>query len=254
MQITDTHLGRQEGEKLLGIDTDYSLQAVLEQLAQERSAPELIIVTGDVSNNGYRAAYDRLLQSVKRFSSRCVWLPGNHDETALMRDRGAEQLVHRVDLESWQVLLLDSSVPNRVGGSISSDQLALLRRSLSEHPEQYSVVCLHHHVLPVGCAWLDEQRVDNAADFFDVLADFPRVRLVMSGHVHQETDVVHRGIRVLTSPSTCVQFAPGSRDFAVDLSSPGYRWLELHADGRIDTGVSRVRDVSFDVDTRARGY
>ena len=40
--------------------------------------------------------------------------------------------------------------------------------------------------------------------------------MTISGHVHQESDAVMSGIRMLTTPSTCVQFAPGSEDFALD--------------------------------------
>ena len=40
--------------------------------------------------------------------------------------------------------------------------------------------------------------------------------MTISGHVHQESDAVISGIRMLTTPSTCVQFAPGSEDFALD--------------------------------------
>ena len=55
-------------------------------------------------------------------------------------------------------------------------------------------------------------------------------------------------------PSTCVQFKPGSEDFAVDDAAPGYRWFDLHADGRIETAVSRVEGVEFEVDFSVKGY
>ncbi|KTC63185.1 hypothetical protein AO262_22830 [Pseudomonas fluorescens ABAC62] len=48
-------------------------------------------------------------------------------------------------------------------------------------------------------------------------------------------------MRLLASPSTCIQFAPGSEDFKVSEQAPGYRWLRLHGDGRLETGVERVR-------------
>jgi len=61
-------------------------------------------------------------------------------------------------------------------------------------------------------------------------------------------------VRLLASPSTCVQFAPGSESFKVDDQPPGYRWLTLHTDGRIETGVSRVRETKFIVDLDSGGY
>ena len=61
-------------------------------------------------------------------------------------------------------------------------------------------------------------------------------------------------MRLLASPSTCIQFAPGSEDFNVSTEAPGYRWLRLHADGRLETGVERVKDFAFTVDYASNGY
>jgi Icc protein len=38
------------------------------------------------------------------------------------------------------------------------------------------------------------------------------------------------------------------------MTAPGYRWLDLHADGRIDTGVERIGEAEFQVDLAATGY
>ena len=59
---------------------------------------------------------------------------------------------------------------------------------------------------------------------------------------------------LVISTSTCVQFAPGSAGFKADDKPPGYRWLALHGDGRIETGVSRVTEVAFTVDLDSGGY
>ena len=44
----------------------------------------------------------------------------------------------------------------------------------------------------------------------------------------------------MSTPSTCAQFLPRSDFFALDERPPGLRWLELHADGRIETEVAWV--------------
>lgn len=82
----------------------------------------------------------------------------------------------------------------------------------------------------------------------------PRVRGVLWGHIHQELDVERNGVRLLATPSTCIQFAPRSDDFALDHLLPGYRWLRLHADGRIETGVSRLRQLDYEIDFSQDGY
>ena len=94
----------------------------------------------------------------------------------------------------------------------------------------------------------------DAAEFFQVLDEFNCVRAVLWGHVHQEIDTERNGVRLLASPSTCVQFAPGCENFKADAKPPGYRWLDLAPGGEVTTGVSRVADVEFEVDLESGGY
>jgi hypothetical protein len=45
---------------------------------------------------------------------------------------------------------------------------------------------------------------------------------------------------MLATPSTCVQFKPHCANFTLDTIAPGWRWLELHADGTLTTEVCRL--------------
>ena len=59
VQLTDTHLCRAPGSTLLGMDTDHSLQAVIDLVKQERPEFDLLLATGDLSDGGAREAYER---------------------------------------------------------------------------------------------------------------------------------------------------------------------------------------------------
>jgi Icc protein len=157
---------------------------------------------------------------------------------------------------SWQVVLLDSQIPGEVGGELGAAELALLEQLLAEGEQLglYSLVCLHHQPVPIGCAWLDQQKVADAEALFAVLDRHSGVRGLLWGHVHQHFERQHGRVQLLCSPSTCVQFKPGQADFAVDDLAPGYRWLRLYPDGRLESGVSRVQGVHFTVDHEAGGY
>jgi len=60
------------------------------------------------------------------------------------------------------------------------------------------------------------------------------------GHVHQQHDSRRGAVCMLGTPSTCAQFLPHSERFAIDAAPPAYRFLELRADGNIDTAVMQV--------------
>ncbi len=259
VQLTDTHLGATEGEKLLGMDTDASLKHVLTLIKQQRSKPDLLLATGDISNHGYVSAYTRFRQLTDELARHSLWLPGNHDDPAAMQQVVQQEMTRAVMIGNWQILMLNSAVEGEVGGSFSDEELTFLAQQLNdvldESRAEHTLVCLHHHPINIGCDWLDAQKVSNADRFFDILDRSDRVRGVLWGHIHQEVDIRRKHTRLLASPSTCIQFAKHSADFKLDRLNPGYRWLELHGDGRIETGVSRVKAVNFNIDyDNATGY
>ena len=129
-----------------------------------------------------------------------------------------------------------------------------MQQALQASTGKHVLIALHHQPVPVGSAWLDQQIVGNAAEFFKVVDQFTNVQAIIWGHVHQVFETRRNGVQLMSVPSTCVQFLPNSKDFAVDKTSPGYRWLDLHADGTIGTGVSRVTGVDFVVDYSVKGY
>jgi Icc protein len=258
VQITDCHLGHAPGSKLLGMNTDHSLQAVIDLVKKERSQIDLILGTGDLSDHGANAAYGRLYQYFSQLCDDSFWLPGNHDSWQEMSsDSGPNlQLCNEIKVSRWQIVMLDSQVPGEIGGELGAAQLGLLDESLRRAAQEglHTLLCLHHQPLAIGSDWLDQQMVADADAFFRVVDKYRCVKGIIWGHVHQQIDWQHEGVAMLATPSTCVQFAPGQKTFKVDDEAPGYRWLDLHPDGTIDTGVSRVRDVTFSVELNSGGY
>jgi Icc protein len=258
VQITDTHLCQQAGGTLLGMDTDHSLQAVLAQIQRLHGNTELLLTTGDLSDQGAPESYQRLVQYLSPLALPVFGLPGNHDELQYMQavSDGQFQVQPEIQIGNWQILMLDSQVAGEAGGHLGAAQLESLQVKLERAAQQglFTLVCLHHHPISIDCKWLDEQRVTDADDLFAVLDSCPGVRGVLWGHVHQEIDQQRGDMRLMATPSTCVQFYPGSDSFRVDDKPPGYRWLQLHSDGRIDSAVSRVEGVSFQVDLKSEGY
>ena len=47
---------------------------------------------------------------------------------------------------------------------------------------------------------------------------------------------------------------PQSHSFALDSLGPGYRWVELYDNGRINTGVRRSKNFYYDIKNTTSGY
>lgn len=257
VQVTDCHLFAEPDGKLLGMETRDSLNRVLELVAQEHPNPDLILATGDLSQDGSEASYQVLKQKLEEFAAPSYWFPGNHDRPDAMRavlGEGASQLTRVVRSDHWQLILLDSTIPGKVPGRLEQSELDFLRQCLQERPDLHSLVSFHHQPVPIHCKWLDPLGIKNAEALFEVLDAFSNVRVVLWGHIHQQFEKERNGVQLLATPSTCVQFAPESTDFQVDSEPPGYRWLELRPDGSIRTEVSRVTGIQFEVDYTVKGY
>lgn len=258
VQLSDCHLFADTEGKLLGLNTQFSLERVLEKLRAEQTDMDLILATGDLSQDASYEAYVRLRDMLEPLNTPVYWMEGNHDKAAPMIRALSDQR-ERVspcvaEVDNWTIILLDSTIPGEVPGELFDDDFEFLERSLKEAKGEYIMVCLHHHPLAMGCQWLDTQVVASADRFFEIIDRHPRVHSIVWGHVHQEWEGERNGVRLFSVPSTCVQFKPKSREFAVDDASPGYRWFDLYPDGRLETGVSRVEGVEFEVDFTVKGY
>ncbi|WP_413701191.1 3',5'-cyclic-AMP phosphodiesterase [Psychromonas sp. KJ10-10] len=256
LQITDTHLFADREKDLLGIKTVQSFEAVVEHAKKYKNC-QAVLSTGDLSQDHSAQSYLDFCHHIKTLDLPCFWLPGNHDIQAIMLPSLlAEGLAQTkiIDSEHWQVILLDSQVEGVPYGLLSESQLDFLDNALASEPNKKTLICVHHHVLPVGSAWLDQHILKNNDVFLEIIAPYANVTAVLSGHVHQAGDTIQDGVRFITTPSTCVQFKPNSDEFALDSVAPGYRFLRLKASGEIETIVERIDEGAFSVDKDATGY
>lgn len=256
IQITDCHLFATEQGKLLGMDTKFSLGLVLERIADEQQDFDFYLCTGDLSQDGTVESYQYLHDTLSNTGKPQYWIPGNHDQRANMLKVVSEdkEMLSVIKKGNWQIILLDSQVPGAVGGNFSDAQLKLLKDALEADKTSHTLITMHHHPISMGCEWLDTQQIKNSQAFRDLIKQYDNVRVVLWGHVHQDSDQVIDGARFISTPSTCVQFTPKSEDFDVDKIGPGYRWMELNDDGSVNTGVSRINDIDFEIDYSVKGY
>ncbi len=257
LQVTDTHLYADATKRLAGLNTDQSLLQLL-QLARDRILPaDLVLVTGDLVHDASAIGYQRLRDHLLTLNTQSYCIPGNHDLNPVMADNMSCDSISTDALSehgNWLLVMLDSTIPGKVKGHLSSDQLELLKSALQDHPECNVLVSLHHHPVPLGSAWIDNLALDNPDDLFSVLDQHSNVRGVLWGHAHQLYDGERNGVKLMGSPSTCIQFKPAQDEFGIHQSPPGLRWLALLPDGSIETGIEYLSTTSQELDLDSVGY
>ncbi|MDH3537579.1 MAG: 3',5'-cyclic-AMP phosphodiesterase [Gammaproteobacteria bacterium] len=243
VQITDCHIFADEGERLQGIDTRQSFAAVKDAVATHNDSLDLLLATGDLSQDGSAESYAWLARQFDAIGLPTFWLPGNHDEPGVMERHFTAQRIdasRQIVAGAWQIVLLDSTLAGEVHGRVSEAELEFMDAALGRYPHRHALVCLHHQALAAGSEWLDSKGLRDAQQLRERLLRHDNLRAVLWGHVHQEAHHRSDGVEWMSTPSSCVQFAPGSREFTTDSAAPGYRQLRLDADGGIETTVIRV--------------
>lgn len=258
LQVTDTHLFSEADGCLLSVNTLDSFHAVIEEIKTQGVEYDAVLATGDISQDHSIRSYQRFEQGVTQLSKPCFWLPGNHDfklsMDSIIPSENVHDDTHVLVGEHWQVILLDSQVVGVPHGRLSELQLKYLDYKLSENKDLHTLVLVHHHPVLVGSEWLDQHTLHDAHLLWDIVAKHDNVKAILGGHVHQDFNQVISGVRVMTTPSTCVQFKPNSKDFSLDSVSPGWRTLELFNDGTLETNVGRLNNGQFIPDFSAGGY
>ncbi len=246
VQLTDSHLFGEPDVAMLGVNTDASLRAVLRQIEADGKHPDLLLATGDLSQDGEAAAYRRfaaiLGESDALAGAQIRCLPGNHDQPAVMRQELAQWSTPVSDVGAWRVVTLDTTVPGSNAGHLPDEQLDMLEAALDAAPGRHTLVAMHHNPMQIDSHWHDSMMIDNPQALFKRLTRWPQVRVLLWGHVHHEFDRRRHNLRMLATPSTCFQFSIRDGKHVVDNMAPGYRWIKLYQDGSMATGVRRVQD------------
>ena len=237
LQITDTHLLDSPRDTMHGVNTQDTLEAVLDR-ALGQVSPDVVLATGDIAQAATETVYRRFRDTItSRHGGPCVYVPGNHD-----RQDPFDAILSpsRHSARGWDIIGIDTHIEDHVEGHVHETELHRLDEELAGANGAVLVVG-HHCPIDIGSPIFDAHRIVNGDDLTRLLNAHDCVRAYVCGHIHQPFDAFAGDVRVLASPSTCFQFAPGDADSLIDGdAAPGYRWLELLDNGNLETGVARL--------------
>jgi len=256
LQLTDTHLYANPVGSLLGINTLDSFQRVIQHFRDHHWPLDVLLATGDLVHDASPEGYARLAEILSSFGVPVLCLPGNHDVPPVMRQHlRAEQVRTDTfhDHGAWRFVMLDSVIPGEEGGRLQPAQLSQLEEALGSS-DRPTLLCMHHQPVKVGSAWIDTMAIENPGPLFDIVERHDHIRGMLWGHVHQTFEALHGHVRLMASPSTCVQFTPGLEKFQVDEEPPGFRLLALLPDGNIRSEVVRTHEMPQGLERASSGY
>ncbi len=241
IQLTDVHLFADQQQRYAdSVNTLQHYHATLNAIHNNEKSIDLIVLSGDLSDDGSEASYHAICQPLAEFFCPIAWLPGNHDNKALMAKVFLAYGYPPPEphlFVNWQVLFVDSAVDNQIEGEITATTFADLTVALQQ--ETCSTLLFMHHNTQVidGFAGLT-----NADQFIDFLADYPQVKCCAAGHMHQDITETINDTDFIVTPATAAQCYKQGGSKVIDRDFFAYRRFELLTDGCYKTEVVPVNE------------
>lgn len=212
-QITDIHLGfdptnPDEFNRL-------RLDATLDTLRTLSPSPDLLLVTGDIANDGDDSqSYGRYREAVADLPFPSFPLMGNHDSRGPFLELFPEIPVangfiqYAIEDYPLRILMLDTLEVGRHGGGFCEIRVGWLRERLDEAPDRPTLIALHHPPIATGIGWLTE---DPAAEWIArlraIVEERTNIVAMVAGHVHRQIVTGWAGTTLIVCPSTAPQVA-----------------------------------------------
>ena len=209
VQISDLHF-LQKGVLSFGrVDTHACLERCIARLETLEPAPEALLITGDLTNDGDLATCRALAAMLETLDFPCYPIPGNHDDRDLIRQAFPAiaslspdgPLCYVIEHLPVRVVALDSLVDGKPYGRLGEAQLDWLDARLSEDRQRPVMVMLHHPPFRTGIGYMDWSMLRDADALAAVIRTHPAVERVLCGHVHRAIQTRFAG--------TIAQIAPG---------------------------------------------
>ncbi|MBS7653304.1 metallophosphoesterase, partial [Candidatus Bathyarchaeota archaeon] len=115
-------------------------------------SPDLIVVTGDLTEEGVRAQFQQAERELKGLrAERVIYISGNHDyrSTGYLLFREFFSFNQVTEIGDAVIVVLSSARPDRDDGEVGHRQNIWLEETLAKYRGWMKVVAIHHHIIPV---------------------------------------------------------------------------------------------------------
>jgi 3',5'-cyclic AMP phosphodiesterase CpdA len=244
-QLTDLHLSADDPSR------EALVRSTVEAVAALRPAPDCVLVTGDLTENGSAEDAGRAAELLGVLAPPVHVVPGNHDDRDALRGAfgvgGSGALRHTATYGELRLVACDTLVDGRPEGRLGDEQLGWLASELAAAPQAPTLLALHHPPVRIGVAAIDALMLagEDCRALEALLAEHPQVLALLCGHVHRATAGRLGAVPVRTAPSAwrqlALDFAAGDAlgDIRLSDEPPGYA-LHRYADGALTTHVVTV--------------
>ncbi|MCT6698876.1 metallophosphoesterase [Rheinheimera sp. 4Y26] len=215
LQLSDCHLLADKQGEYQHIQPYQHLKQLL--LRYPATNFDAVILTGDLTQDHSLASYQHLAELLHNWQQNkatpVFYLPGNHDDPALMTQAFSKAPFYHhswLNLQGWTLGLLNTKGPTPAG-EFDATRRSALALQLNQLSTPVWLFC-HHQAAPVG-SFIDTLGLQQPELFWQLLAQYPQVKGLAHGHCHYAYQrLFHlpqagdRQLQIVGCPATSVQF------------------------------------------------
>lgn len=255
-QMTDIHIGFEPDARPEELNRQ-RFRATLDRLLEQPNAPDLLVLSGDITDRGDLESFQKTAQLLERCACPVHVMVGNHDTREEMLEAFPGTLneggfIHgAVERDGLLIVLLDTLEPGRHGGGFCTARRDWLRTTLEANRAMPTIIFMHHPPVISGIGWMDPREDEDwIINFASAVEGMDQVLAIHCGHLHRPLNTTFCGIPLSVTPSVAPLVAmdlrpisgnkPDSRAL-ITTEAPTYA-LHSWEDGRLVSHYERVSD------------
>ncbi len=194
-QLTDLHVRPCGLASNRVSETNMFTERACRVVAAFTPRPDVVIITGDLTECGLEAEYANLAAILTRTLTIPIYVvPGNHDQRDNLRSAFAhlpgvtadpDYVQYAIEDHPVRLIMLDTLVPGASHGQLSAAQLAWLDQTLAAQPSKPTLIGMHHPPFITGLPHMDKIALLNQPEFAAVIARHRQVHRIVCGHHHR---------------------------------------------------------------------
>lgn len=253
-QISDLHIAAKSSETCATVAMSENLKRCIKHIQQRSSLPDLVLVTGDISNNGKLEELIFAKTILDCLEIPYYVIPGNHDKRqdvlTVFGERScqsnADRLIHYVINDyALRLIGLDTSIPNEAGGEFTQASYRWLQQQLKLFPDQATILFMHHPPINMGIIETDVDGFEGKQLLADIIKTHPNIEAILCGHIHLSTHTRWHGSLINTAPSIGMRLVIDfsmQQDSQYILDAPSYQLHKWTDDKNLITFDVNVND------------
>jgi Icc protein len=225
VQLSDTHLVGLEPDPGDPNSPDAGVRGTVAALGDRR--PDLVLLTGDVADDGSVDGCRRLRGLVEQLGAPILATSGNHDLVASVAEVFGPS--DSAEVGNWRILMVDTAIPGRDDGAVDVEALRSRLDAVDARP---TLIAMHHP--PVSPSTHEMFHLDGATELIEACAARPHVRGIVTGHLHEAFERTAGDVAVVGCPSSFYAIVHDGDTYRLDPDGlVGAQLLHLGDDGTL---------------------